>query len=67
MSAEVSNGVERRIVQRYGCRVLDGPFAGMAYVAEAVGLAFVPKLLGAYERGLHPSPVALEDAPTASG
>jgi len=34
-------------------RVLEGPFAGMAYVESAVGSAFFPKLVGAYEKELH--------------
>ena len=35
--------------------VLHGPFAGMKYPgAQAAGSAFMPKLLGSYERELHP-------------
>lgn len=35
-------------------RVLSGPFAGMRYVGDAIGSAFLPKLLGTYEMELHP-------------
>ena len=35
--------------------VRSGPFTGMKYPkAEAAGSAFIPKLLGSYERELHP-------------
>jgi hypothetical protein len=34
-------------------RVAKGPFAGMQYIAGAVGSAYVPKLLGIYERELN--------------
>jgi len=39
-----------------GCRggVTAGPFRGMRYVERAVGSALPPKLLGTYERELHP-------------
>jgi hypothetical protein len=38
------------------CRltVRHGPFAGMRYVEGSVGSAYIPKLLGIYERELHP-------------
>lgn len=39
---------------RTGSRVLKGPFAGMNYVSHAVGSAYIPKLLGIYERELTP-------------
>ena len=34
-------------------RVRQGPFAGMRYIDRAVGSAFIPKLLGIYERELN--------------
>ncbi len=35
--------------------VLHGPFVGMKYPGtEAAGSAFIPKLLGSYEKELHP-------------
>ena len=37
---------------RTDCRVRSGPFAGMRYVADSVGSAYVPKLLGIYESEL---------------
>jgi hypothetical protein len=42
------------LVQKYGSRVLNGPFAGMEYITESAGSSFVPKLLGSYESELHP-------------
>jgi hypothetical protein len=38
--------------ERTGLRVRSGPFAGMHYVADSVGSAYLPKLLGIYEREL---------------
>jgi hypothetical protein len=35
-------------------RVVAGPFAGLAYLADSVGSVFNPKLLGTYERELWP-------------
>jgi FkbM family methyltransferase len=34
-------------------RVCQGPFAGLRYINRAVGSAFIPKLLGIYERELN--------------
>ena len=39
---------------REGARILNGPFAGMAYVTQATEGALVPRLLGTYESELHP-------------
>lgn len=41
------------LVERYGSRVLSGPFAGMEYVTESAGSSFLPKLIGSYECELH--------------
>jgi len=38
--------------ERTGSRVLSGPFAEMRYASRAVGSAYLPKLLGTYEREL---------------
>jgi len=38
-----------------GSRVRSGPFEGMAYIFGSVGSAFIPKLLGIYERELNPA------------
>jgi hypothetical protein len=39
--------------------VRSGPFQGMRYPgAEAAGSALIPKLLGSYQRELHPRPPA---------
>ena len=34
--------------------VLSGPFAGMRYVSRSVGSVYCPKILGTYEKELHP-------------
>jgi Met-10+ like-protein len=44
---------------RTGLRVLKGPFAGMRYVRISEGSAYIPKLLGIYERELTPQVEAL--------
>jgi hypothetical protein len=38
--------------RRTGCRVRAGAFAGLRYVSHSVGSAYLPKLLGIYEREL---------------
>jgi hypothetical protein len=43
----------RRFIDKYGLRVVDGPFAGMQYIERAYGSAFCPKLVGSYEEELH--------------
>jgi hypothetical protein len=40
------------VQQRTSQQVLQGPFAGMRYVDDSVGSAYIPKLLGLYEREL---------------
>src|SRR5579859_5362525 len=40
--------------KRTRARVRSGPFAGMRYVDASIGSAYLPKLLGIYERELHP-------------
>jgi hypothetical protein len=44
----------RREARQPQGRILSGPFAGMAYLNEAHGSALNAKLLGVYERELHP-------------
>ena len=44
----------RAVVRRTGQSVASGPFRGMKYVADGVGSVYYPKLLGVYERELHP-------------
>jgi len=34
------------------CLVLQGQFSGMRYISKSVGSAYIPKLLGIYEREL---------------
>jgi hypothetical protein len=45
--------IEHLVNTRTGGRVGSGPFAGMRYIDNAVGSAYVPKLLGIYERELN--------------
>jgi len=47
----------RRFARREGLEVTGGPFKGLRYPPSAVGVVeqLVPKLLGSYERELHPS------------
>lgn len=47
-------GYLTRLTQRRsGCRVMQGPFQGTRYVDRAIGSAYIPKLLGIYERELN--------------
>jgi hypothetical protein len=48
-------GAQHEIFFRIGCRqcVLSGPFKGMRYIVDAVGSAWLPKVLGIYELELH--------------
>ena len=39
-------------LEKYGLRVIDGPFKDMLYIDEAAGSALLPKLIGSYEREL---------------
>ena len=52
------NGSEYRakmaLVNEYGKKVIQGPFAGMAYGDNVNCSAYVPKLVGSYEEELHP-------------
>lgn len=45
--------IEHLVDTNTGGRVRGGPFAGMRYIHGAVGSAYVPKLLGIYERELN--------------
>ena len=57
-----SKVIANTFISHHGARVLGGPFAGMAYVAEASEGALVPRLLGAYESELHPHLLAFAAA-----
>ena len=46
--------VQRKLLARYGTKVVGGPFAGMNYVGQSFGSALAPKLIGCYEEELHP-------------
>jgi hypothetical protein len=45
--------IEHLVESRNNGRVAAGPFAGMRYIRGSVGSAYVPKLLGMYERELN--------------
>lgn len=45
--------LEHLVRSKSGGRVLSGPFAQMHYIEGSVGSAYIPKLLGIYERELH--------------
>ena len=45
--------LEHLVRKRTGGRVFGGPFAQMQYIEGSVGSAYIPKLLGIYERELH--------------
>ncbi|HET6969882.1 MAG TPA: class I SAM-dependent methyltransferase, partial [Phenylobacterium sp.] len=49
-----SRALASTYVSREGAKILQGPFAGMAYVDEATEGALMPRLLGTYESELHP-------------
>jgi len=44
--------VSRKIISRYGLKVLGGPFKGLKYVSTSAGSVFAPKLVGSYESEL---------------
>lgn len=48
------NVLARQIVRRSKGCVYSGPFQGMRYAADSVGSVYYPKLLGTYEKELHP-------------
>jgi hypothetical protein len=50
----ISNILERWIQQRTQWRCINGPFRGLRYKAEVGGNALPAKLLGMYEKELHP-------------
>jgi len=45
--------ITRKLVARYGCRVMGGPFQGMHYLEQSVCSVLNPKLVGSYEQELH--------------
>ena len=45
--------LENLVYRRVGGRIPQGPFSGMRYIRNSVGSAYVPKLLGIYERELN--------------
>lgn len=44
--------LENLVYRRVGGRIQQGPFSGMRYIRDSVGSAYVPKVLGIYEREL---------------
>lgn len=49
-----SQVIANTLVAKHGSTILQGPFAGMAYVDRATEGALAPRLLGTYESELHP-------------
>jgi hypothetical protein len=49
-----SRAIAEAYVRHHGSRILQGPFAGMEYVAAATEGALTPRLIGTYESELHP-------------
>ena len=45
--------VKTAILEKYGNKVIAGPFQGMTYINDAAGSAYIPKVLGTYESELH--------------
>ena len=48
------NPIALALAAQNGYRVMNGPFAGLNYTRKAAGSALAPKLVGSYERELHP-------------
>ena len=52
----------RRLVQkRSGMKILAGPFTGMRYIQDSYGAAYLPKLVGVYEREVNEAIQAVID------
>lgn len=49
-----SRAIGDAYVRQYGAKIMQGPFAGMDYVAAATEGALTPRLIGTYESELHP-------------
>ena len=49
-------------VQRQGVQVMQGPFAGMTYLAASTEGALIARLLGCYEAELHPHLIAIVES-----
>jgi hypothetical protein len=45
----------RLVMERSNACVIAGPFKGLQYLRESFGIALYPKILGCYERELHPA------------
>lgn len=48
------NPIAVALAAQHGYRVMNGPFAGLNYTHKSAGSALAPKLVGSYERELHP-------------
>jgi hypothetical protein len=55
--------IANTLIAREGARVLNGPFAGMAYGAAATEGSLAARLLGSYESELHPTIMAYVENP----
>lgn len=49
-----SRAIADTYVRHHGAKIMQGPFAGMNYVATATEGALTPRLIGTYESELHP-------------
>ncbi len=65
---EPTRWVTERCIEEFGLEVKAGPFAGLRYPTDLVGGvdALVAKILGAYERELHPAVLAMVASGPAS-
>ena len=50
---------DRAVLEELKWKVAAGPFAGMRYITRSCGSKLAPKVIGCYERELHP---AIENA-----
>src|SRR5690349_9821661 len=50
-----SRQVDRAVVKQYGLKIKNGPFAGINYIMIPPYRGLSAKLLGSYERELHPA------------
>ena len=46
---------DRAVLEELKWKIAAGPFAGMRYITRSCGSKLAPKLIGCYERELHPA------------
>ena len=47
--------IMKLVQKRTGRSIIGGPFRGLKYIDQSIGSAYIPKLLGTYERELQPT------------